>query len=320
MSKTVQALILASVLSSQTAVLYAQTNRDEAKAQFRNGVKLFEEERYFEAVRAFRHATELNPSWKIDFNIGQCEAALKRYGLAMEAFERYLAVGGDEVPSDRRDFVVAELQRLREMIGNLQILAPDGLTVFIDGEIRGNTPMDAPIRVTAGVEHKIVFMDRDWEMGSRLVTVGSSQTVEVELPLSESSALTEPPARIPEESVDDEETKSGKGISSTFFWIGVAATGVFGVGTIALELAVRAKWKDAQADPANQSLKQDGKTLQALGITSLCLTGAAAMATGVLVAFTDFSRSERMGDTEAKLAFSPVIMEGGGGVAVQGRF
>ena len=57
-------------------------------------------ERFLEAVRAFRSANEINPSWKIEFNIGQCEAALKRYGLAMEAFEKYLALGGDEVPTD----------------------------------------------------------------------------------------------------------------------------------------------------------------------------------------------------------------------------
>ena len=67
---------------------FAQSRSDdEAATAFSKGVKLFKAEKYDEAVKAFRRAYELKPAWKIKFNIGQCEGALKRYGLAIEAFE-----------------------------------------------------------------------------------------------------------------------------------------------------------------------------------------------------------------------------------------
>lgn len=320
MSKLMPASIIAFVLLWPAAAVRAQTSKDEAMSKFREGVQLFENERFLEAVRCFRRANELNPSWKIEFNIGQCEAALKRYGLAMEAFEKYLALGGDEVASDRRDFVVAELKRLREMVGNLEVKAPDGVAVFVDGEFRGQTPMDAPIRVTAGVEHEVVFGQGGRAIGSRRVSVGSAQTVEVEPPSNESAPESEPLIRLPEPETVEADEEPGRGLSPVYFWIGVAATGAFGVGTISLELAVRSKWKAAEADPENQSLKKDGETLQALGIASLCLTGAAAVTTAVLLAFTDFGRGERMDGAGDDMALAPALVEGGGGVVLRGRF
>ena len=132
--------------------------------------------------------------------------------------------------------------------------------------------------------------------------------------------VVQPPALIPESQSERDDQDSDKGLSKTFFWVGVATTGVFGASTIALEIGVRAKWKDSQADPENQSLKQDVKTLQALGITALCITGAAAVTTAVLIPFTDFSRGERDDGQNPEMAFAPVITGSGGGIAVQGRF
>jgi len=71
-----------------------QTARDA----FKRGIGLVEKAQYQEAAKAFADAYTLQPSWKILYNIGQCQAALKEYGLAIENFERYLTDGGDDVP------------------------------------------------------------------------------------------------------------------------------------------------------------------------------------------------------------------------------
>ena len=61
--------------------------RDEAAKMFDQGKKHFNEGAFVQAAGAFRKANELRPNWKLLFNIAQSEAAAKRYGLALEAFE-----------------------------------------------------------------------------------------------------------------------------------------------------------------------------------------------------------------------------------------
>ena len=55
---------------------------------------LYGDKKFKEAADAFRLANHLRRSWKLLYNIGQCEAAAKRYGMALDAFERYVAEGG----------------------------------------------------------------------------------------------------------------------------------------------------------------------------------------------------------------------------------
>jgi tetratricopeptide (TPR) repeat protein len=78
--------------------LRAAADVDEARREFEKGRQLFEAGDYREAAEAFRRANEEQPNWRLLYNIGQCEAAEKNYGLALESLEAYLAHGGDDVP------------------------------------------------------------------------------------------------------------------------------------------------------------------------------------------------------------------------------
>ena len=75
----------------------------QAKAEFSRGVELYNSGSYKEAAKAFRRANELKPSWSLLYNIAQSEAAAKNYGPAYEAFEEYLAKGGDDLTDERRE-------------------------------------------------------------------------------------------------------------------------------------------------------------------------------------------------------------------------
>ena len=105
---------------------------EEARDLHQKGVELFKSEKYEEAAKAFREAHRLRPTWKLFYNIGQCEAASKRYGLALEAFEAYLVRGGDNVPEDRREYVSAEIRRIQPLVGILDIESDAGIEVLID--------------------------------------------------------------------------------------------------------------------------------------------------------------------------------------------
>ncbi len=299
-------------------------NKQAALQAFKAGVEQFNEEHYAEAVTKFREAHRLNPSWKIQYNIGQCEAALKRYGLALEAFEHYLAKGGDDVPDDRRDEVVNELRRMREMVGAVEVRGPSGIVVFIDDIERGATPLGTGIRVTAGIEHGIRLVKSNEELLSHHVTVGGGQTVTIDAPevtqkkeeppavaatpppIAPEPEKKEPPAepapvvRAPSE---EDGTEESGGISPVFFWVGLGATAAFGAGTLAMNFAAENKWDQANKNPADESIQQSGKSMQVTGLVFLGLTGAAAITTAILAAFTDFRGNRENADTDASIGF-----------------
>jgi tetratricopeptide (TPR) repeat protein len=96
-----------------TVNVNAGTKIEEAEVAYGKGRDLFEQGKYVKAAGSFRKAYELKPNWKILYNIGQCEAAAKRHGLALKAFEEYLSRGGDDIPPERKDEVPAEISRLK---------------------------------------------------------------------------------------------------------------------------------------------------------------------------------------------------------------
>ena len=172
-----------------------------AAEAFSKGVELFNAEKHEEAVSAFRRAYELKPSWKLHYNIGQCEAALTRYGLAIEAFEAYLGEGGDKVPVDRRDEVLSELDRMRKMVGAVKVKGPEGVEIYIDDLLRGKTPINSSILVTAGVPHKIAFKKGGAEITTMRETIRGGETMDLEIPdhEAEEEATPPPPEPAPEE-------------------------------------------------------------------------------------------------------------------------
>lgn len=178
--RTTTSILIAMLLTALAATALCETD-DQKKATkaFNEGIALFKKGNVAEAVKRFRHADALHPSWKIKYNIGQCEAALKRYGLAIEAFEQYLAGGGDEIPTERRDAVLAELTRLRSMVGTISIHGEPGVDVYVDIIKRGNTSNRSSIKVTAGVEHQISFVKDGKKLASINLVVSGGEMVVV---------------------------------------------------------------------------------------------------------------------------------------------
>lgn len=173
----------------------------EAKVLFEKGVEHYEAKRYEEALEAFERVNAMRPSWKLFYNIGQCRAVLKQYGRAIDAFERYLAQGGDEVTSSRKDEILEELRRLKELVGNLEVEAPEGATVFVDGEDRGKAPLPGKIRLAVGVNHEVVVKMDGEVLLEREVRVGGGESVVVEVSSEVEKVVEEPEG----EAIDGEE-------------------------------------------------------------------------------------------------------------------
>lgn len=149
---------------------------DEAKAALRRGIELFETGAYVDAADSFRKAMSVKASWKLYYNIGQSEAAAQRYGLALEAFEAYLVSGGDNVPVEKKDEVLEEIERLRLLVGILDFKAPEGASLLIDNYFRGKTPIEGVIRVAAGPHHIVVTRNGKTIYDSKVKIAGGIAT------------------------------------------------------------------------------------------------------------------------------------------------
>ncbi|MBN2717798.1 MAG: hypothetical protein JXX14_18255 [Deltaproteobacteria bacterium] len=127
---------------------------EAAKQHFQQGMQYFDAKEYTRAVEEFRAAYDIKPTWKLRYNIAQAEAAAKRYGLALEEFEAYLGTGGDEVLIEREKDVLREIDRLRMLVGVLDVKAPDGTEIYIDDILRGTLPLSGVLRVAVG-DHQV---------------------------------------------------------------------------------------------------------------------------------------------------------------------
>jgi hypothetical protein len=291
--------------------------QDEARVAFQQGIESFQSGDFEAAVRAFRKADELAPSWKLKYNIGQCEAALKHYGLAIEAFERYLAAGGDDVPAERRDEVIGELKRLREMVGSLDVTAPDGAVIIVDDVQRGQAPLPGLLKVAAGVDHALRIEHEGATILERSIKVSGGDTVSVSTYATDGGSGTGPgPIVVVEDS------------GHTWMWpAGWAALGVgVGVGATGVGLTGKARALDRDLKdvctggvcPPEYHDDVDRQEKQATAGVALLVAGSVVAVTGAVFLIVDSTRDKK--DDEVEAAIAPTVGPDFAGLAIKGRF
>ncbi len=306
----VRVFIVVAVVLFAAATGHAAPSDGEAVAAFEEGKELFHAKKYAEAAEAFREANRLRSSWKLQYNIGQAEAAGKRYGLALESFEVYLAEGGDEIDSDRQKEVRQEIDRLSDMVGFVSVEAPEGTTVTVDGILRGTAPLTGAIRVSSGIEHALMIRDDSQILFERNIRIGSKETIDLRFePEAEGSPAPVMPTPEP---VDE---KGGSKLKPA----GWAVVGV-GAATLIAGLAVgggaMAKRGDLESNCEDTTCSPDqAKTLQSArdlaGAASILIpVGAGITAVGVVMVLVGTKKKE----SNVAVVPSPF------GLAIKGRF
>jgi hypothetical protein len=304
-----------------------------ARAAFDEGRALFEKGDFGAAADAFRRANAIKPSWKILYNIGQSEAAAKRHGLALEAFEKYLAKGGDDVDATRRAEVITEIERLRTIVGTLEIKAPTGALVMVDGLERGTTPLPGRLRVAAGVEHECVVKQGDVVMASRIVSVGGRENLvivadEEHRGSAPGSGVDKQPDQEAPFAATEEEKGRQSGMIKMMGWLSVGLSGALIVtgavtGSVALkkdnELPGECTDEDPTGCPANEySDIVDKRDRLATTSTVMFALGGAAAVAGVIMLVIGRNGGEE--NTAHELSITPAAGSGFAGVAVSGKF
>ncbi|MDD5309863.1 MAG: PEGA domain-containing protein [Deltaproteobacteria bacterium] len=296
---------------------------EEARIQFQQGVELYGDNRFEQAAVAFARAYELKPSYKILFNIAQAENELGHYAAALEAYRGYVSGGGAEIEKARRTEVDREMKRLDALVGSIRLsCAAAGATVMVDGEVRGETPLKAPVLVDLG-KHEVEVTRGGARLHRQIVPVAGGQEVVVKVEAIGASPVAirpKAPVRRPEAkgkvaaSAPPGPTPKGEGLDPLYFYLTLGAAGALGAGTLGLELAVQSTADDLEKNPSDKALVDKGKAMQTGERVLLGLTCAAAVATGVLAFFTDF------GGDEAEVTPSAAVTDQGASVGLVGRF
>jgi len=295
----------------------AKATADEARELFMQGIEAFERGDYKAAAEAFRKAYTAKESWKVLYNIGQAEAAATRYGLALEAFESYLVSGGDDVPDARREEVLAEIQRLRVLVGVLEVDAEPGAELLVDGISRGTTPFDGIKRVAAGT-HQVVVRHNGETVFDKAVNVAGGISTRIDATPGGEDEISvgggeEPVATEEQPAEAAPERKRGKLIAGLV----IGGVGLVGVGVGAGFAAKMNKDYDiylqANEDGDRDKFEEYNNEIlprdQALTITGF-VVGGALVATGAVLIVLDVVEGKKESQNAVSLAPAP------GGLAV----
>src|SRR5580704_8314877 len=164
------------VLASPFAI--ADTKIDEAKAHFKSGTDLYDENNFRGALVEFQRAYELAPSYKILYNIGQVDMELQDYAGALVAYRRYLREGGSDVPPARVGQVKEELEKLSHRVGRIVVQTAPGAEVLVDDIRVGFAPLPEPATVNTG-RHQVTVHVTGHEADSRVIDIAGQQDVTV---------------------------------------------------------------------------------------------------------------------------------------------
>lgn len=308
-------------ISISTALLFsgiaAADQMTEAKAAFEEGKELFVAEKYVEAADAFRKANELNPNWRLLYNIGQSEAAAKRYGLSLDAFEKYLAAGGDEVPQERQQEVLEEVQRLRNMVGVLEVSGQDGDLLEVNGVQRGELPDASRVKIGMG-QVAIRVLRGGEEVLVRTIAISGGETIELTVPTDEDPGAEN---QLPGSGDRKKKLRTGGWIS-----IGVGAALLVGGGvTGGMALSMNGDLKDQCGDGScTTAAKQedlDKRDGLATASTVLLAAGGVVAATGIVFLVAGIVGKEESDSGETgEVALVPSLGPGFAGAAISGRF
>ncbi len=273
---------------------------DEARQHFKAGVNFMQDPdgaRYEEAYREFRAAYKAAPSWKILGNLGIAAMKLERDGEAIDAMQRYLDQGGDELPADERAQFERDISTLKASVVRVVLTSVPPAVVVTDERlpVQGAPITNRYVIETGQLElgirsghHRMVarldgYEDQVWEFdaasGSSL-----SRAFEMKVP---AQAATPPAGTTAAPDTSAMGTDAGPAMdrpTPTGVYIGLAATGAFTVGaavTGVLALGKKGEFDDTNdgTDPSEaESLSDSTKTLN---LVTDVLIGAAVVSAAV---------------------------------------
>lgn len=266
---------------------------NEARMRYERAVKLYEDAAYDAALAEFTRAYELNPSYKVLYNVGQVRVALQDYAGALETFQQYLREGGGKLPEQRVEQVRKEVAKLEQRVARITVQTDvDGAEVLVDDVIVGTAPLRAPVTVNSGLR-RISVRHPDHQTQTQRVSVAGAEQRQVSLPMAPRAApVAEPPAVVvvpppvieapAPAAVVVQQPKSNRKILLAATW---TTTGALALGTTLLGVfALRADGDlaDMRGRPSSaRELDDQSSKVDRLALATDILLGTTVAAAGV---------------------------------------
>ncbi|HEV7557333.1 MAG TPA: PEGA domain-containing protein [Kofleriaceae bacterium] len=286
-------------LAAPLAVAQPQAQLDEAKAHFKSGTELYDENNFRGALVEFQKAYELAPSYKILFNIGQVDMELQDYAGALTAYSRYLREGGPDVPRERVTQVSGEIDRLRGRVGRITIQSAAGAEILVDDVRVGYAPLPEPIAVNAG-RHQVTVRVAGHEPQARAVDVAGQEQLTVVLG-NELPATVAPPI--------DHPVLPPKPHGKTRIVVMWSLAGAFAVTSAAFGYLAHSDADDLanlrSTFPVTKAQLDDRKNSETVAAVVADVAGVAALATAGFAVYFTLTRTPAQTDKMVHVGFTP---------------
>lgn len=279
-SRRITAAVLLSLVPHAVALpAWGQKPADDAatvqaRARFNEGVEAFDKGKYEEARLAFLQAYTLRKHPAVLLNLAQSTAKSNRPLEAAGYFKQYLKEATTATPQQKSD-AQKGLEEVRQKIGTINVVAPPGVDVTMDGQSVGTTPLPDVLDVEPG-QHTLKTKDQ-----TVTVTAVVGQKTEARLFPSDKPATTPPPpapstteptpppnepAKPPIEPPAEPKKSWASGpdpMWPVYAGLGVGAAG--GISAIIFAIfksSAQSKSDDVAADIRNKATKQYGQPAQ----------------------------------------------------------
>lgn len=167
----------------------------EARARFQEGVARFDKGQYEAARAAFLQAYALRKHPAVLLNLAQSSL---RSGRAMEGakyFQQFLKEATNATPAQKAD-AEKGLVEARTKIGRLEISAPVGAEISVDGNVVGMAPLSEPVDVEPG-NHTVKARLNDGSTETKSATARAGEKVPIQLTHSKEPAIAPTPVPTP---------------------------------------------------------------------------------------------------------------------------
>jgi len=210
----------------------ATANTEQARTLFHQGVALADQDRWAEALVAFRQSLGLVPRASTRFNLARALLRLGRMREAIEVFDVYTAEAQGPAEAERR----SEAVRLRaEAEGALATLRLTGLPVAaevsIDGAVEAGQGSPRTLRIDPG-QHRIEVRDAAGHVERFTVTASAAQVSAQHLQWPDAAPVAAErfgaggPGELPPVTVQPPPPGRRSLASNPWLWVGIGSVAV----------------------------------------------------------------------------------------------
>lgn len=172
----------ASVVTTWSAPARA-ADTAEANRHFQEGVELYGEGKFEEALVEFERAYEIAPHPLVLYNLAGTNRELSHYDAAIQYYERFLAEGEGKVSPELLERGKSELAALRSRVGTIAVTVDrSGAVISVDGHKAGEAPLQRPLVLGPG-RHTIEIGMPGGRVETRVVALASGDQAKVDVTL-----------------------------------------------------------------------------------------------------------------------------------------